>query len=230
MRSIPIRRAAGALAVAAWLVAAGSACSDSNRGWAVAKPKHEASPTTGSTAPPPAPSPILPTGGAGDPLPADHSTQEDIARASATDLAREPNTVDWSGGDRAHGQALYATQCALCHGGGGSGDGIAAPAINPKPRDFTDGRFYIDADANGRTGEDVDLARVILHGPAAFGGTPAMAAFASLSESDVRDLVAFIRTLDDSPAQPSDSPAPPSESPEPPSESTGPPGELQPAY
>jgi mono/diheme cytochrome c family protein len=140
--------------------------------------------------------PVLPPEGSGVPLPPDHPTAEDIARASATDLARAPNDVDWSGGNAAHGQALYTTRCAICHGGGGAGDGIATPAINPKPRDFTTGRFYIDADANNRTGEDVDLARVILHSPSAFGGSPAMPAFeGGLSEPDVRDLIAHIRAL-----------------------------------
>jgi mono/diheme cytochrome c family protein len=139
---------------------------------------------------------VLPPEGAGIPQSPGHPTAEDIARASATDLAREPNDVDWSGGDAAHGQTLFANQCALCHGGGGDGEGLATPALNPKPRDFTQGRFYIDANANNRTGEDVDLARVILHGPRAFGGTLAMAAFeGALSESDVRDLIAHIRTL-----------------------------------
>jgi mono/diheme cytochrome c family protein len=141
----------------------------------------------------------LPPEGASAPAPPDHSTADDIARASATDLAREPNEVDWSGGDAARGQALFAARCAICHGGGGDGEGIASPAINPKPRDFTTGRFYIDASANGKTGEDVDLARVILHGPAAFGGTSAMTAFRdSLSDDDVRDLIAAIRRLDHS--------------------------------
>ena len=111
-------------------------------------------------------------------------------------IAREPNAVDWSGGDPARGQALYATHCAICHGGGGAGDGVATPALNPKPRDFRDARFYIDGNANNQTGEDVDLARVILHGPAAFGGTNEMVAWRdAFSDQDVRDLIAHIRTL-----------------------------------
>jgi len=172
----------------AWLalLLAATACSDA------ADPGYAAAPS-GS---PEQAVPVLPPEGAGNPQPPGKGTAEDIARASATDLAREPNSVDWSRGDAAHGGTLFANQCALCHGGGGNGEGLATPAINPKPRDFTQGRFYIDADANNRTGEDVDLARVILHGPRAFGGTMAMPAFeGALSESDVRDLIAHIRTL-----------------------------------
>ena len=129
--------------------------------------------------------------------PIDHeAAAAQIARASASEAALEPDVVDWSGGDPAHGSALYATHCAICHGGGGAGDGIATPALNPKPRDFRDGRFYLDGNANNQTGEDVDLARVILHGPAAFGGTSAMTGWReTLSDDDVRNLIAHIRTL-----------------------------------
>jgi mono/diheme cytochrome c family protein len=141
-------------------------------------------------------SPVLPPLGDAASEPAERPPAEQIARAAASDPARAPNDVDWSGGDAAHGQALFAEHCAICHGGGGAGDGIATPALNPKPRDFTDGRFYLDADANNQTGEDVDLARVIQFGPAAFGGSNAMTPWKdTLSEGDVRDLVAHIRTL-----------------------------------
>src|SRR2546422_837699 len=75
-------------------------------------------------------------------------------------------------------------------------DSAARPARDPKPRDFRDARFYIDANANNRTGEDVDLARVILFGPGAFGGSREMVGWRdALSENDVRDLIAYIRTL-----------------------------------
>jgi mono/diheme cytochrome c family protein len=141
-------------------------------------------------------SPVLPPVRAEAPEPPARAPAEQIARATASDPARAPNDVDWSGGDAAHGQVLFAQHCAICHGGGGAGDGIATPALNPKPRDFTDGRFYLDADANNQTGEDVDLARVIQLGPAAFGGSNAMTPWRdSLSETDVRDLIAHIRTL-----------------------------------
>jgi len=40
--------------------------------------------------------------------------------------------------DLARGQALYAQQCASCHGDTGRGDGPAAQALQPPPIDFTD--------------------------------------------------------------------------------------------
>lgn len=36
------------------------------------------------------------------------------------------------------GQSIYAAQCALCHGAAGAGDGAAAAALNPSPRNFTE--------------------------------------------------------------------------------------------
>lgn len=180
---------------AASLLFASSACSDADRESAANRPPGLEAPAPAASAP--------------EPELADQPTSEQIARASATDAAREPNDVDWSGGDPAHGQALYATHCAICHGGGGAGDGIATPALNPKPRDSRDGRFYIDGNANNRTGEDIDLARVILNGPAAFGGTREMVGWRdALSDQDVRDLIAHIRTLATAaPAAPAGTPA-----------------------
>ncbi len=50
----------------------------------------------------------------------------DIAKA----LAPSPTAV-------AQGQQLFAVNCAMCHGAAGKGDGAAAVALTPKPRDFT---------------------------------------------------------------------------------------------
>jgi len=37
----------------------------------------------------------------------------------------------------AHGKALFEAQCVTCHGAEGKGNGLAAAALNPKPRNFT---------------------------------------------------------------------------------------------
>ncbi len=36
---------------------------------------------------------------------------------------------------------VYKSQCKVCHGASGKGDGVAAVAYNPKPTDFTDTAF-----------------------------------------------------------------------------------------
>ncbi len=36
----------------------------------------------------------------------------------------------------AKGAASFARNCASCHGAGGAGDGVAAAALNPKPRNL----------------------------------------------------------------------------------------------
>jgi mono/diheme cytochrome c family protein len=35
------------------------------------------------------------------------------------------------------GARIFATNCATCHGAAGKGDGLAAAALNPRPRDLT---------------------------------------------------------------------------------------------
>src|SRR5437879_12016879 len=47
-----------------------------------------------------------------------------------------------TGADVAQGQVVYETRCAPCHGLGGGGDGPAAAAIEPKPRNFRDPAFW----------------------------------------------------------------------------------------
>jgi len=41
-------------------------------------------------------------------------------------------------GDPAAGKEKYDQICASCHGPGGKGDGPAAAALDPKPRDLSD--------------------------------------------------------------------------------------------
>lgn len=67
------------------------------------------------------------------------------------------------------GKAIYngAGACFSCHGPLGAGDGAAAAALNPKPRNFSAGVFAYDTDKDGKTGTETDLFNIISNGAAA---------------------------------------------------------------
>ncbi len=88
------------------------------------------------------------------------------------------------------GDQVWTTRCSLCHGTGGRGDGAAAAALDPKPRDLTDKKWQGSVD-------DKHVATVIVQGGAAVNLSPMMAANADLeSKPDVvKALVAKVRSL-----------------------------------
>jgi cytochrome c oxidase cbb3-type subunit 2 len=98
--------------------------------------------------------------------------------------------------DVAAGKAKYDMFCASCHGPAGKGDGPVGAALNPKPRDFSKGDFKFDTDKDGKAGTDADLKNVIKNGGGAYGGSAMMAPWgATLSDADLENLVAYIRSL-----------------------------------
>ena len=89
--------------------------------------------------------------------------------------------------DSAKGQEIYTTFCATCHGPTGLGDGIAAAALDPKPRDLSSAAIL-----EGYT--DEYLVNVITNGGAAVGKSPMMTAWAGIiSPEDIDNVVAHIR-------------------------------------
>ena len=44
--------------------------------------------------------------------------------------------------DAGDGKAVYEIRCAPCHGDAGEGNGPAAAALEPKPRNFRDAAFW----------------------------------------------------------------------------------------
>jgi mono/diheme cytochrome c family protein len=86
------------------------------------------------------------------------------------------------------GGKLYQTRCAPCHGSDGKAATPTAQALNPKPRDHTDGAYM-----NQLSNEH--LAKVIKNGGPAVGKSPIMPPHTDLNDQQIEDVVAFVRSL-----------------------------------
>jgi len=62
---------------------------------------------------------------------------------------------------------IFNERCSLCHGARGLGDGPAAAALNPKPRNYTDKAWQAAV-------TDDQLRKTIGYGGAAVGKSPSM--------------------------------------------------------
>ncbi|MBI4575949.1 MAG: c-type cytochrome [Planctomycetes bacterium] len=108
--------------------------------------------------------------------PADSATGRSLRHAPS-----DPATL-------ARGQEVYSSQCALCHGAEGRGDGEFAFLLDPRPRDLTAARFRIASTAN-RVPTDADLFDTITRGMPG----SAMPPWGHLPEADRWALVAHVR-------------------------------------
>lgn len=87
--------------------------------------------------------------------------------------------------DLPKGRTVYETRCAPCHGSDGGGDGPAAAAITPRPRNFRDPAFW-----TGRTPQQLKL--VVAEGRP---GT-LMAPFKdALSAAEIDDVVTYLQSF-----------------------------------
>ena len=100
----------------------------------------------------------------------------------------------WAG-DAAAGKVAFEANCSSCHGLTGKGDGPVGQLLTPPPRDFSVGDFKLDTDKDGETGTDADIRNVIKKGAAEFGGSPLMAPLPAISDGEVENIIAYIRTL-----------------------------------
>ncbi|MBF8260689.1 MAG: exported protein of unknown function [candidate division NC10 bacterium] len=100
-------------------------------------------------------------------------------------------------GDPKLGKQKYVEnmRCSACHGESGIGDGPAAVALNPKPRNYTDCAVMSKK-------SDAELFKVIKEGGPAAGLSPLMVAFGSqLSDKEIWDVIAFIRSIPNPPCK-----------------------------
>ncbi len=84
----------------------------------------------------------------------------------------------------ARGKTLFAVNCASCHGNDGFGDGPAAAALNPKPRNFHEAYMKYGG----------GVARVVQTISTGSPGT-AMAAFSNIPFEDRFALAHYVRTF-----------------------------------
>lgn len=94
-------------------------------------------------------------------------------------------TASTGGGDVAAGEKIYKLRCTPCHGPQGKGDGPLGKSLNPKPRDHTDAAYM-----HSRT--DAELLEVITNGK---GAMPAWGKTGVLSATDIKNVLAYVRTL-----------------------------------
>ncbi len=98
----------------------------------------------------------------------------------------EPGNVE-------QGEVVYIKRCLQCHGDEGDGLGPAAEFLNPPPRDFTLGLFKFKTTAfDEDLPNDEDLLRMIRDG---MPGTAMPGWSDMLSEQDMIDVVAYIKTF-----------------------------------
>jgi len=84
----------------------------------------------------------------------------------------------------AYGKKLFLTNCAMCHGQEGKGDGPAGAGLNPKPRNMVEGKW---TQGNGLT----DHFNVVTNG---IKGS-SMASFAHFKAADRWALVQFVDSI-----------------------------------
>lgn len=105
------------------------------------------------------------------------ATNPAMTTAAAQLTALDPVAVS-------RGEALFAQNCVVCHGPGAKGDGPGAASLTIKPADLTGGHSLMHSDddyaywvENGIAGTEMP----------AFGGT--------LDSGQIRDVIAYVRSL-----------------------------------
>ncbi len=109
-----------------------------------------------------------------------------LATSAGPEASGDPASKDIEAG-----RGIYQKSCVHCHGPEGRGDGPAAPFMNARPRDFTQGWFKIRTTPTGELPTDEDIFKTITMG---MPGT-AMPDWKNLSRKERRQLVSYLKTF-----------------------------------
>lgn len=90
------------------------------------------------------------------------------------------------------GKPVYDKWCAGCHGVDGTGNGVAAGRMLPRPRDFTQALYQIRTTGSGQIPTDADILHVIDVG---MPGTAMPGWERQLTSRQRQDLVGYLKTF-----------------------------------
>lgn len=84
------------------------------------------------------------------------------------------------------GRKIFEINCVACHGAAGKGDGAAAAALNPKPRDFTDVAYM-------KSRPKETIRKVITEGGQSVGLSPVMVGWkGTLNEEQIEAVMNYV--------------------------------------
>lgn len=127
------------------------------------------------------------------PAPTPTAPAEPAQAPPAPEPAAAPTATTAGAPDPARGAEQYEIFCVTCHGERGCGGGPGAAGLDPQPAKHCDGN-YMNALS------DEHLFTVIQKGGPAVGKSPLMAPWGgTLSDEQIWDIVAYLRTVADPP-------------------------------
>ncbi|MCY3928296.1 MAG: c-type cytochrome [Acidobacteria bacterium] len=92
---------------------------------------------------------------------------------------------------RAAGKVVYDKYCGQCHGDTGDGNGYATPRVQPKPRDFTTGKYKFRTTPNGMLPSDDDLRRIIEIGAP----YTSMPGWPNLTSTEIQNVIYYLKSF-----------------------------------
>jgi mono/diheme cytochrome c family protein len=111
--------------------------------------------------------------------------------AATTGVVRVAGQDLGTDAQRESGKQLYNKYCAQCHGEKGDGEGYATPHLNPRPRDFTTGKFKVRSTPTGALPTHQDLINIIRRGMP----YTSMPDWPNFSDQEVSNLAYYIKTF-----------------------------------